>query len=438
MQLKPRNATMSPCANEVSGSRRNFVLFLLVVVYTLNFLDRQILSILKEPIAAELHLSDSDLGLLGGFAFALFYSVLALPAAWLADRYSRVWMMTGALALWSGFTALCGVAASFPMLFLARMGVGVGEAGGVAPAYSLIADYFPPRLHARALAIYSFGIPIGAAAGILFGGLVAKAVDWRFAFFAIGIAGIVLAPIFRSLVADPARAKPAAMAAPRLLDTAQLAASKPTFWLLAFGAGCSSLVGYGFLYWLPTFLARSLAMDIVARSQFLAAIVFVAGVAGMALGGWLGDRFGQRSLRAYALIPAAAFVVSAPLYALGILAQTPQEAFWLFLVPQALGLMWLGPVLTAVQHLAPATSRSTMSALFLLVNNLIGLGIGPYFFGRMSDWLRPLHGDDSIKFAFLYGLGFYLAAAALLLLAALRVERDWVDDAPMNPSGDRT
>jgi len=150
----------------------------------------------------------------------------------------------------------------------------------------------------------------------------------------------------------------------------------------------------------------------------------------MALGGWLGDKLGQRSRRAYALIPAAAFLVSAPLYALGILAQTPQETFWLFLLPQALGLMWLGPVLTAVQHLSPAASRSTMSALFLLINNLIGLGIGPYFFGRMSDVLRPLHGAESIKYAFIYGLSFYLLATLLLSLASLRIERDWVEETP--------
>jgi MFS family permease len=416
-------------SDEARYRNRRFVLFLLIVVYTLNFLDRQILSILKEPIAAELHLSDSDLGLLGGFAFALFYSVLALPAAWLADRFSRVWMMTGALALWSGFTALCGSAANFSMLFLARMGVGVGEAGGVAPAYSLIADYFPPRAHARALAVYSFGIPIGAAAGILFGGLVAKAVNWRFAFLAIGVVGIVLAPVFRALVADPLRSKTLAAATPRLFEVAKLAASKPAFWLLAFGAGCSSLVAYGFLYWLPTFLARSLGMDIVTRSEFLATIVLVAGIAGMALGGWLADWLGQRTRRAYALIPAAAFLASAPLYALGILAQTSQEAFWLFLVPQALGLVWLGPVLTAVQHLSPPASRSTMSALFLLINNLIGLGVGPYFFGKMSDMLRATHGDESIKYAFLYGLGFYLLAALLMSLASRCIARDWVEDA---------
>ena len=415
-----------PASDGLPG--RSIALFLLIVVYTLNFLDRQILSILKEPIAAELHLSDSQLGMLGGFAFALFYSVLAIPAAWLADRFSRVWIMTGALLLWSGFTALCGAASSFALLFIARMGVGVGEAGGVAPAYSLIADYFPPRSQARALAIYSFGIPIGSAAGILFGGLAARAVDWRFAFIAIGCFGVLLAPLFRALVKDPPRVR--AESAPAQLGlgaVARLAMSKPTFWLLAFGAGCSSLVGYGLLYWLPTFLARSLHMDIVARSEFLAAGLLTAGVAGIGLGGWLADRLGEASKRAYALIPAAAFLVSAPLYMLAITATTPLQTFLLLLVPQALSLMWLGPVLAAVQHLSPTASRSTMSALFLLINNLIGLGVGPYFFGRLSDFLKPEYAEESIKYAFVYGLGFYLLAAVLMFLASFRIRRDWVD-----------
>ncbi|MEP6939013.1 MAG: MFS transporter [Rudaea sp.] len=407
---------------------RRIALFVLIVVYTLNFLDRQILSILKEPIAAELHLSDSELGMLGGFAFALLYSVLAIPAAWLADRFSRVWIMTGALLVWSGFTALCGAASTFALLFAARMGVGVGEAGGVAPAYSLIADYYPPRKQARALAIYSFGIPIGSAAGILFGGLAAKAVDWRFAFVAIGLFGVLLAPAFRLLVKDPPRVR-AKSGVPQLSlgAVARLAMSKPTFWLLAFGAGSASLVGYGLLYWLPTFLARSLHMDIVARSEFLAGGLLTAGVAGMALGGWLADGLGQSSKRAYALIPAAAFLISAPLFALAITATTPLQTFLLLLVPQALSLMWLGPILTVVQHLSPTASRGTMSALFLLINNLVGLGLGPYLFGRLSDMLKPIYADDSIKYTFVYGLGVYVVAAALLFLASLRIRRDWVD-----------
>lgn len=406
---------------------RYAALALLILVYTLNFLDRQILSILKEPIAADLHLSDTDLGLLGGFAFALFYSVLAIPAAWLADRFSRVWIITAGLFLWSLFTALCGMATGFAVLFVARMGVGVGEAGGVAPAYSLIADYFPPRSQARALAIYSFGIPIGSAAGVLFGGLVAHAVDWRFAFLAIGAFGVLLAPAFRLLVRDPPRQAIAAAPQLGLAAVARLAAGKPTFWLLAVGCGCASLVAYGLMYWLPTFLARTLHMDIVARSQLLAAVLFFGGIAGMGAGGWLGDRLGARGKRAYALIPAVAFFASAPLYALAILARTPLETFLLLLLPYAFSLVWLGPVLTAVQHLAPAGSRSTMSALFLLVNNLIGLGLGPYFFGRLSDALAPVYAADSIKIAFLCGLGFYLAAAVLLYCASRRVARDWVE-----------
>lgn len=415
-------------AAEPGPLRRRVALLLLILVYTLNFLDRQILSILKEPIAAELHLSDTDLGLLGGFAFALFYSVLAIPAAWFADRYSRVWIIAASLFLWSGFTALCGLATGFAVLFAARMGVGVGEAGGVAPAYSLVCDYFPPRSQARALAVYSFGIPVGSAAGVLFGGLVAHAVDWRFAFLAIGAVGVLLAPVFRLVVRDPPRQTQATAGEQLgLVAVVRLAAAKPTFWLLAFGAGCSSLVAYGLMYWLPTFLARSLGMDIVSRSQLLAAVILIGGVAGMSAGGWLGDRLGARAKSAYAWIPAVAFLASAPLYALAILARTPLETFLLLLLPYALALVWLGPVLTCVQHLAPASSRSTMSALFLLVNNLIGLGIGPYFFGKLSDMFKATYGADSIKYAFLCGLGFYLLAALLLFLASRRVAKDWVE-----------
>ena len=411
---------------------RYFVLTMLIIVYTLNFLDRQILSILAVPIKAEFNISDAQLGWLGGIAFGSVYSVLAIPAAWFADRFSRTWIMTGALAIWSGFTAFCGMAASFPQLFMARMGVGIGEAGGVAPAYSLISDYFPAKQRARALAIYSFGIPIGSAAGILFGGLVAKAINWRFAFIAIGVAGLVIAPLFRFLVKEPTGTAADARAAevdkaPGIITVARIAFAKPAFWLLSIGAGCSSLVAYGLMFWLPAFLTRSLKMDLVATSEFLATILFFAGITGMALGGFLADALGKKRKGAYPLIPACAFLISAPLYVLGVLAKTPHEAFLLFLIPQALGLMWLGPVLTAVQHLGPPRARSQMSALFLLINNLIGLGVGPYFFGKVSDLLKPTYGSDSIKYAFICGLSFYLLAAVLLLFAVPRMKRDWVE-----------
>ncbi|HEX5776050.1 MAG TPA: MFS transporter, partial [Caulobacteraceae bacterium] len=198
---------MADAAEDPKPGYRSYVLAILIVVYTFNFLDRQILGILAGPIKAELGLTDSQLGLMGGLAFAIFYTGLGIPVAWLADRWSRSWIMTLALTVWSGFTALCGFATGFWQLFLCRMGVGVGEAGGVAPAYSLISDYFPARQRARALAAYSFGIPIGSALGILFGGLIAARIDWRMAFFVCGLAGLVLAPLLAFTVREPVRGR---------------------------------------------------------------------------------------------------------------------------------------------------------------------------------------------------------------------------------------
>src|ERR1700730_15385954 len=192
-------------ARAVSLGYRSYVLVVLVLVYTFNFIDRQIVGILAVPIKAELHLSDSQLGLMGGLAFALFYTLLGIPIARLADRVSRTGIMTAALALWSLTTAMCGVTHTFAQLFMARVGVGVGEAGGVAPAYSLICDYFPTKERARALSVYSFGIPIGAALGIVLGGYITSLVNWRMAFFIVGLAGLVLTPLLKLTVREPER-----------------------------------------------------------------------------------------------------------------------------------------------------------------------------------------------------------------------------------------
>ncbi|HCW61400.1 MAG TPA: MFS transporter, partial [Sphingobium sp.] len=193
---------------------RAAVLAMLLLVYTFNFLDRQILGILAVPIKADLKLTDTQLGALGGIAFALLYSTLAIPLALLADRTSRTWVITVSLAIWSGFTALCGVASSFAQMFLFRIGVGVGEAGGVAPSYAVISDYFPPHQRARALSIYSLGIPLGSAGGVLLGGYIAQAVEWRTAFIVVGLLGILIAPVFRLVVREPARPVQAADAVP--------------------------------------------------------------------------------------------------------------------------------------------------------------------------------------------------------------------------------
>ena len=403
---------------------RIVVLAVLILAYTLNFLDRQILGILAGPIKQELGLTDSQLGLMGGLAFALFYTGLGVPIAVLADRWSRTWIMTGALTLWSGFTALCGFAGGFWQLFLCRMGVGVGEAGGVAPAYSLISDYFPKEQRARALAAYSFGIPIGSALGILFGGLIAHAIDWRAAFIVVGLAGVALAPIFRLVVKEPPR-EAAPVAAPATGGIGRLLA-KPSFWLISLGAAASSVCGYGVAFWLPSFFERSLGMGLVDRSLFLGSMTLVGGVLGVWAGGVLGDRLGRARPAAYLLVPAAAFLLALPCFVLAIQAQSLVLAFFLFLIPTGLNLVWLGPVITAVQHLAPPAERSTASACFLFVNNLIGLGLGTWYFGAVSDALAPRFGDEALRYAIYSGLGFYVVSAALFALAARGLQRDWI------------
>ncbi|PZQ61470.1 MAG: MFS transporter [Phenylobacterium zucineum] len=400
------------------------VLVVLIIAYTFNFLDRQILGILAGSIKKDLGLTDSQLGLMGGLAFALFYTGLGVPIAALADRTSRTWIMTIALALWSAFTAACGLATNFWQLFLCRMGVGVGEAGGVAPAYSLISDYFPKEQRARALAAYSFGIPIGTALGILFGGLIASAIDWRAAFIVVGLAGVLLAPIFRLIVREPPR-DVAPVAAPTGGVRALL--RKRSFWLISLGAAASSVCGYGVAFWLPSFFERSLGMDLVDRSLFLGAISLIGGVLGVWLGGVLGDRLGKASPAAYLLIPACAFLIALPCFVLAVQAKALWLTFILFLIPTGLNLVWLGPVITAVQHLVTPAQRSTASACFLFVNNLIGLGLGTWYFGAVSDALTPRFGGEALRYAIYSGLGFYLVSAALFAIASRGLKRDWVE-----------
>jgi MFS family permease len=406
-----------------------YALALLLLVYTFNFIDRIILGILVPPIKAELHLTDTDLGLLGGTAFALFYTALGVPIGWLADRFNRVWIMTIALALWSAFSGASGLAQNFLQLFWARLGVGIGEAGGVAPAYSLISDYFPSPRRARALAVYSFGIPIGSAAGLLFGGLVASRVNWRAAFLVVGALGLLLAPLFRLAMHEPVRGGldiPASVARPAALrDVVGMLARKTSFWCLAFGGASSSIMGYGALFWLPSFFVRSYHYTLVQVSWYLGALILVGGVSGIWLGGWLADRLGARSRAAYAWVPAIAFVLCVPLYVLGVLAPPSHLALLIFLVPFALALAWLGPTLSAIQHLLPADMRALASSLFLFINNLVGLGLGTLVIGRLSDHFTARYGSESLRYAILSGTSFYLIGAVLFALAARRLAREW-------------
>lgn len=407
------------------------VLAMLLLVYIFNFLDRQILGILAQPIKADLQLTDQQFGAIGGLAFALLYATLGVPLAILADRTSRSGVITVCLMIWSGFTALCGLATGFWQLFLFRLGVGIGEAGGAAPSYALIADYFPPEQRARALSVYALGVPIGLAGGVVLGGYIAQLIEWRIAFVAVGVAGIVLAPIFRWVVRDRPRAVTGGgQAAPRPGAAAvfRLVAAKPSFWLLAFAAGFSSLCGYGLALWVPSMLMRSYGFDLITTGQFLGSLLLVGGVTGVLAGGWLGDRLGYADRAWYVKLPAIAWLITVPTFAAGLLSPSPWMAWPLLLIPNALNILWLGPLVTAVQHLVPPSMRATASGGYLFIVNLLGLGAGPLLMGSLSDWLRGSYGSDSLRYAATSCLAFYLFAAVLAAFAIRTIKRDWVEE----------
>ncbi|WP_031439385.1 MFS transporter, partial [Sphingomonas sp. FUKUSWIS1] len=298
--------------------------------------------------------------------------------------------------------------------------------GGVAPSYAVIADTFPPHRRARALAVYSLGIPLGSAAGVMLGGYIATSIDWRTAFIVVGVAGLVLAPVFRLCVREPVRGSDACDREP-VRRVFGILVRKPSFWLLAFGASASSMLGYGLAFWLPSLMQRSFGLDLIETAQFYGGVLLLGGVAGVLLGGILGDRLGARDRRMYARVPAIAFVIAVPLFAAGILSSSVTAAFVFFLVPQALAYVWLAPVITAIQHLVPGHMRATASATFLLINNLIGLGGGSFALGALSDGLAAHYGDEALRYAMLMGLVLYLVAALLMWLASTPLRQDWVD-----------
>jgi predicted MFS family arabinose efflux permease len=415
---------MSTAARRPTNS--SLVLALLLLTYIFNFLDRQILGILAKPIQADLQLTDTEFGAVGGLAFALLYSVLGIPLGYLADKTSRSGVIAGSLALWSAFTALCGTAAGFTQLFLYRLGVGIGEAGGVAPSVALISDYFPPDRRARAIAIYYLGVPIGLAVGTLIGAYLAALVSWRAAFLVMGLAGILLAPIVRLVVRDRPRSSDATQAP--LSSVFPTLARKPAFWLLAFASSVSSICGYGLALWTPSVLMRSFGLGLVPTANFLSSLLLIGGCAGVFAGGWFADRLGKADRGWYARLPAIAWIIAAPAWAIGLFAPNLWVAWLLLLVGNALNILWLGPVTTAVQHLVPQRMRSTASASFLLINNFIGLGVGPLLMGRLSQQLKASHGVDSLRDAAAVCLVFYLLAAALMLLSIRPLRAAWVAD----------
>ena len=403
------------------------VVAVLALAYTFNFMDRAILALLAEPVKRELHLSDTQLGLLSGTAFALFYTVFGIPVANLADRWNRTWIVALACAVWSLFSAGSGLAGSFVMLTLMRVGVGVGEAGGATPSYSIIADYFPPHKRGQALALFSLGVPFGTALAAVLGGGVAAAHGWRAGFFAVGLPGLVIALLILLVVREPRRgaqdgpsmgAGTAGAPPARMGEVARMFFSTPVLGWTALGTGLASFAGYGLGAFNPRFLMAHQHMTLkeLAGPYALAMAVAVGG--GTWLSGVLADRLSARSPRAYALIPLAGSLIALPCFTVAYLSNSWVVSIVFLAVATGAGILYLAPALAVVANTVPARARTTASALLLLVLNLVGLGGGPLFVGMVSDALRPRFGGEALRWALLSVSPFVVLAMCTYYLAA--------------------
>lgn len=408
---------------------RTYVLSMLVVVYIFNFLDRQIVTILAEPIKNDLGLNDTQIGLMTGLAFAIFYTVLGIPIARLADRANRVSIISIALVVWSGMTALCGMAQNFGQMLAARIGVGVGEAGCSPPAHSLIADYYPPDKRASALSIYALGIPIGSILGLLAGGWIAEFWGWRVAFFVVGIPGVVLAFFVKMTVLEPIRGMSDPQTAvphtqPPLWETMGTLLKNRTMLHIAMGGALTSFVGYGLGQWLPAYFIRIHELGIAETATYFGLVLGVASAVGTFLGGNMADRLAKRDQRMYAWLPAAGVLFAFPFYIVALLLNEPYIAIAILVVPSLLNSLWLGPAFGTVQNLAPARMRALASAMLLFILNIIGLGFGPFLVGVLSDLLSDSYGKESLRYAILISTFVYFWAGGHFLMASRTIKKD--------------
>lgn len=384
---------------------RNYVLLILTGVYTFNFIDRQILVILQESIKTDLGLSDTQLGLLTGFAFALFYVTLGIPIARWADRGNRKNIIALSLTVWSAMTALSGFVLNYWQLLLARIGVGIGEAGGSPPAHSIISDYFPAEQRATALSIYSIGIYIGILFGYLAGGWIDQYFGWRMAFLAIGVPGILYALIVFFTVKEPMKGQadktPQKEAkASNIMAVTKHLLSYKTFIYLAFACGLTTFGSYGVGNFTPPFLARVHGLDSVTIGTWLSLSSGIGGGLGTFLGGYLADKLGRKDVRWYLWISilAGAFKLI-PVTIIFFSDNSQLVLISTFFSTFAVGI-FLGPSLAVIHNLVTAKMRAFASAILFFVLNLIGLGFGPMVIGLLSDYLEPTYQQYSLRWAF--------------------------------------
>lgn len=433
-------------ATPFSKAYTRYAMGLLLGIYIINFLDRQVINILAEPIKEELHLADWQLGLMSGLAFAIFYTVLGIPIARLAERKNRPVIIGSAVAVWSGFTALCATAGNFWQLIIYRIGVGVGEAGCTPPAHSLISDYVPKEKRASALAFYSMGTPIGGLLGLVMGGLVADAYGWRAAFLVAGVPGLLFAALAIFTLKEPRRimaqhTQQVVAASATFGETMAYLGKRRTFWFIAFAAAVKAFIGYGHAPFTASFFLRNHTEEIAALAAsfglgpvgFLGlALGLISGISG-ALGAWLGgviaDRFGRNDLRAYMVTPAIASLITIPVYIFAVTVDSAAIGLLTLAINAFLGTLWYGPVYGTAQSVVPPHMRATTSAILLFIINLIGLGLGPLGVGILSDWLNlglGLGSAEGMRWALILSASVGVIAFACFWLARRTIREDTV------------
>ncbi|MBL4717921.1 MAG: MFS transporter [Erythrobacter sp.] len=425
------SAASAPDTASRSSASARITLGMLAFVYVLNFLDRQLISILAKPIQDGLGITDGQLGLLTGFYFALFYCFIAIPIGWLADRTSRVKVLSAACAIWSAATAACGMAGTYGQLVVARMMVGVGEAGGVPPSYAIISDTFPRERRTTAMAIFNLGPPIGSALGVAFGASLAAAFDWRMPFYVIGGIGVVTAVVVYWVVREPKRGETDGLpvtTAPEVGPEGFVATilrffRNPLLLMASLASGAGNFITYGLLNFTVLFLMREKGMTLEDVAVWYALVVGIGMSTGIYASGRIVDRFARRSKAAYATVPAASLVLALPFFIGFAWAPSWKIALAFLLVPMFLNSFFLSATVTFVQNEVAPERRVISGALLLLVMNFIGLGLGPTYVGMMSDFFRPAYGEHALQTAYYALAPMYLIGALLFLCLARLIKR---------------
>ena len=418
-------------------SNRTLVLWLLTIVYMVNFIDRQIIGILSPSIKADLGFTDGQLGWLKGMAFALLYTTVGLPIAWLADRYSRSKIVAVSLAVWSGFTALTGMAGNFTSMLMARIGVGIGEAGGSPPSHSMISDLYPKEKRASALGIYSLGIPFGIAFSYILAGLLIEALGWRGMLKALGVVGILLALVLITFVKEPKRGQQEnteGMEPVPFKEGIKTLLSIPSWWAMCFGIAFVSFGGYAVSNWGidyvvrydPTYTPGHESGNFNSLMYKLGFLNLVCYGAGTYYGALLTEKLAKKNVGAYGWVPGAALIIGAPALILAFWVKDINTHLALISVYLVAAGVYLGPSFAAAQTLAPIHMRAMSTALFFLILNLIALGGGPTIVGMISEHLTDKHGElHALRLALTWLIVPYIIAIISFFIASRTMSKDW-------------